>query len=311
MQGAQNLPLETNRPIRLTDGGPAPGLPAQTTYHTVDRWRSNISSAIADSVARIDRFFGDERLDDENRRTHLRVGLGLQYDGEDGTAVVSDFRLRLALPCLERRLHLLLDEARSTEGLDDALSILDTPEDPETGVGLRYIFSHAEQRRISADVGARLRSPFQVFGRLRGRLTVPCADGMLRLTQSVAWFTEDGWTETSEMTWNRRLAGRTLFRTVSRLTWEESSGGVTPEQAFVLLRQPSPRRAYSLALSGIWPETPRVESARYAATLTYRRQIHRPWLFLEIAPGVGFPQENGYACNPFVAVKCEVLFDKE
>jgi hypothetical protein len=150
-----------------------------------------------------------------------------------------------------------------------------------------------------------------MFGRLRGRIILPFPVWELRLSQSVAWFTDDGVTETSELRWNRLLWTDWLFRSISRVTWEENNNGVTPAQSFRLFRKLTAHRGYLLEASGYWPETPHAHKARYTTEFTYRQLLYSRWFFLEISPGLEFPQKRDYECTPYISVKLEIIFDEE
>lgn len=56
---------------------------------------------------------------------------------------------------------------------------------------------------------------------------------------------------------------------------------------------------------------PGVSEASYSAQLTYRQRIYKRWLFLEIEPGVEFPQVTDYEANPSSMSKLVILFGNE
>ncbi len=279
-------------------------------WDNLDDWHQRISETIANPVERLDRFFGDERLDNEDRRSRLRTGIGLKYKQDGGVSIISDFNLRLALPHLEDRLHLFIDELVK-EDEPDNLDGLESDDDSRPETGLRYIFVHNEQRSLNTDVGIRFSSSLQVFNRIRGRLIIPVQHWQLHLVQSVAWFTSDGWTETSEISWNRPLPDNYLFRATSKLTWEERTSGVTPAQTFILFKELDEDRGFRLMLSGRWTETPHTEEAAYTTRLSYRQRLHEQWLFFELAPGIEFRQTRDYEANPFLLGKLEVIFSTD
>ena len=125
-----------------------------------------------------------------------------------------------------------------------------------------------------------------------------------------AWFTDDGLVATSQMRWTRHLGDSWLLRAGSRLTWEENRDGVIPAQSFTLFKELTERRAYSVSLSGSWPEAPHAHEAEYTLEFTYRQLIHSHWLFLEVTPGLEFPQASDYDVTPRIEVKFEVVFDE-
>lgn len=302
--------------VKFCIAGPAGRLDEQkacrgepSPLNHVDRWHELISYTLSDSVERLDKFFGEAPIYDENRVTRLQTSLGVRQDRHDGTKFLTDLKLRLALPRMENRLQILVDEsARDDQPREfDSLSGALRPQKPDAG--LRYIFKRDEKRSVGADLGGRISSSRpQIYARLRGRVTVPLDPWEARLTQSVAWFSKDRWRETSQVVWSRKLRNDCLFRSESALTWEERKYGVTPFQEFSFWRTVSPRTAFRLAMSGIWPETPCVSEANYSTVFTWRQLAYRDWLFLEVAPGVEFPQKEDYEINPLVTVKLEVVF---
>lgn len=275
-----------------------------------ENWHERVTISVVAAAERIDRFFGDERLEDDNESSRLKLGLGLQYHKEDGASLVTDIKARLALPHLKNRFHLIIDDSFESDEPGDTSAFSEAVKDSEPDTALRYIISQNERRRLSADLGVRLSSPSQLFGRLRGRIMVPYALWELRLTQAVAWFTDDGLVTTSEMRWTRDLFNSWLLRASSRLTWEENRNGVTPAQSFKLFKELTVRRAYAFSISGSWPEMPHTHNAEYTVEFTYRQLIHSHWLFLEITPALEFPQESDYAVTPRIEFKFEIVFDE-
>jgi len=276
----------------------------------LDRWDSRhqfYSSRFTSTIDGIDRFFGDERLIEDNQRSRLTLGIGLRLDRNDGLSLVSGLRLRLVMPRLEQRLQLVLDDDLGVDEPGDEQALIDAVRETRPDAGVRYIFKEEERMRISGDIGVRTSDPFQLFGRGRWRMTIPFDYWELRLSETVYWFTEDGWLETTDMSWSRPVTGLWLFRSSSSLRWEELRHGITPGQAFSLTHPLSFRRAFRFYISGTWPESPHTREANYVFGAVYRQRIHRDWLFMEISPSLEFPQADDYAINPIVELKFEII----
>lgn len=275
-----------------------------------ENWHDRVCLGIVDATERVDRFFGDERLEEDTDRSRVKLGMGLLYHRENGTSLVTDIKARLALPRLKNRFQLIIDDSFESNEPEDSGVFSEALKDSEPDTALRYIFHEQERRRLSADVGVRFTSPSQLFGRLRGRIIIPYGLWELRLTQTAAWFTDDGLVTTSEMRWTRQFSGSWLLRSSSRLIWEENRDGVTPAQTFSMFRELTERRGYVLSVSGNWPETPHAHEAVYRTEFTYRQKIYSHWLFMEITPGVEFPQEFEYEAEPYIELKFEIVFDE-
>ncbi len=284
------------------------GAPSAAATNRWDAWHDDLSSNLVDSVVWFDRFFDDERQKYENRGTRVSVGAGLTYDADDGLSFENDFSARVELPALERRLQLIVDNLARADEAGDVDNIVDAYRSPEPDTGLRYLLKDVEAVRISADAGLRFSSPVQVFGKLRGRRNFDFRPWELQLSQIVQWFSVDGFGTISEMRWDRKIGAGWLFESATDLEWEEASPGVTPTQGFGFYRSLSRRRAHKINLYGTWPETPHTHEANYVIQYSYRQLIHRDWLFIEITPGLKFPQADDYQPDPYITVMFDVVF---
>lgn len=285
-----------------------PKLPLQGR---VDDWYMLMSAVIADPFDRVDRFFGDESIADEGRRTRLRIGAGVRTDVVSGWRMVTDFSLRVALPRIEERWQLFVDELAGEDTFDGLSDLTRPPVDKEPDVGLRYFLLRDLRMSLSADAGYRFGNPNQAFGRLRGRVRYPRGRWSLDLTQTGTYFTKEGWRSQSDMSWTLPFASAYGFRSFSRVTVDELSSGYTPEQRVALYRTLTVRRAWRLEGRGIWEEMPDPSEIVYTAEFVYRQLLHRNWLFIEISPGVEYAESRNYDANPFATLKFEILFNAE
>ena len=294
---------------RVPEGGMTNGIFQAET--PVDTWYAWMSAAIAEPFDRVDRFFGDEVIVDETRRTRLRTGAGVRYDVEQGAKMITDFSLRLALPRLEERWQIFMDELVGEDEFSGISDFTRPPVDAEPDVGLRYFLHRRLDKSVRADAGYRFGSPNQAFGRVRGRVRYPRGHWTLDLTQAFTYFTAEGWRSQSDMSWTLPFAQAYGVRSFSRITWEEISTGFRPEHRVSLYRTLTARRAWRLEGRGVWPEMPSPSDIRYTLEFAYRQLVHRNWLFVEIAPGVEYAEVNEYAANPFIALKFEVVFNAD
>ncbi len=285
--------------------------PSAPLYERVDEWYDRMSAVIADPFARVDQFFGDESIADEGRRTRLRVGVGVRGDVVNGWRMLTDFSLRVALPRIEERWQLFLNELASEDDISDVSDLTRPPIDTDPDFGLRYFLLRDLRMSIRADGGYRFSSPRQAFVRLRGRTRYRPGRWALDVTQAVTYFTHDGWRSQSEISARLPLADVYGIRSLSRLTWEEISSGYKPEQSIALYRELTARRAWRLEGRGVWQNMPNPSDIIYTVEFVYRQLLHRNWLFVEIAPGVEYAESKNYDPNPFILLQFEILFNAE
>jgi len=306
------LPPPAFLPAAGPDGDSPTPLPAagNTTNRfaaRADHWHAALSSRIVSTVERVDRFFGDERLLEDNKATVIRAGLGVDWNEADGASLKTRMSARLSLPHLEERLQLIADNITDAEDPAESGRVEDSLRDSRPDAGLRYVVKDEGPIRFSGDAGLRLGSESQVFGKLRARLIVPHDPWEMRLTQVAQWFSRDGLGTTSEMRWSRVLSRDWVFQTHTRLTWREDRDGVAPGQSFSWHRAVGNSSGHRIAVDAEWPEFPHTTEDVYVMSYGYRRLIHRDWLFVELVPGVDFNQARDYEPNPRFALMFEVM----
>jgi len=267
-----------------------------------------LSYSLLSTAERLDYFFSRDNIDEENNLTRAHTSAGVKLDKINKTTMLSDVKLRMVLPGLRNKLHIIFDNDIENEDPSSIASINKSIQNSNPDTGLRYIILSDLRKRIQTDAGVRSSNGYQIFGRLRGGIIFPYKKWELRLNQTVMWLTKDGWEETTQMRWDYNMQNNYLFRSDSQLKWQESVKGVTPFQSFSLLKEINRKNAWHFDVSGKWPEFPYTQEAEYVTALTHRRLIYCDWLFAEISSGVSFSQNINYTPNPFVMFKMEIVF---
>jgi hypothetical protein len=284
---------------------------AEMPKNVFDTWHHNICLDIVGAVRRFDRFFQDPSLKEENNDTRISIGVGISWSRKDRASFANETSARIALPNLQNRLQVIEDNM--IEGQDPGAlhNVVTAAKESRPDTGLRYIFSDNSRFRFSADGGVRVGNPSEVFGKLRGRYTVPFENWEERFTQTVQWYSLDGWSESSTMRWSRVLKNNWLFQAESDITWDEVRSAITPSQVFSLSKQPTRTQGFQWTVSGVWPSTPSSREAVYAIEGSYRWLIHGNWLYVELRPGLDFQQVDRFVTNPKITFLLNTVFSAE
>ncbi len=274
----------------------------------LDQWHSTVSCHVGDLVEWMDRFFGDEQVEEETRPTHVRVGLGVQWDRTAGPSLVHRAKVRLALPRLENRLQLLAEGLMRVDDPEDPDHLREAVRDTQPDLGLRFWLRDDAMLRLSADAGLQLGSGPQVFGRLRSRQSRQAGPWEFGLIETLQWYSRDGLGAALELRTTRRLGPCTMVRSSSRLAWYRERDGVTPSQTFSWSRMQSDTTGHRVFAFAEWPEVPVGGLSLYEVGYVYRRKFLRPWLFWEITSAVDFAEVRDFEPNPKVSLLLEVFF---
>jgi hypothetical protein len=274
----------------------------------LDQWHSAVSCHVGDLVEWMDRFFGDEQVEEDTRPTHVRVGLGVEWDRTAGPSLVHRTKVRLALPRLENRLQLLAEGLTRVDDPEDLDHLREAVRDTRPDLGLRFWLRDDAMLRLSADAGLQLGSEPQVFGRLRSRQFHETGPWEYGLLETLQWYSENGLEAALEARLTRRLGPCTMVRSSSRLAWDRERDGVTLSQMFSWSHVQSDTTGHRVFVYAEWPEVPVGGLRLYEVGYVYRRNFLRPWMFWEIAPALNFAEARDFEPNPKVSVLLEVFF---
>lgn len=277
----------------------------------LDTWHARWSSNVISSARYLDRFFADPKLDEESNDTRIKLSLGVRFKEYEDVKIINRVNLRLQLPGTSERLKLVFEDLVESDNPDAPADVVSDFSDSTPDAALRYNLRTKRRYKLDADAGVRLGSKEQVFTRIRGERRFQISDTLkIRTVESVRWWSADGWVSLTQVEIDKQLRWNLLFRSKSELEWAEEEPGVKPMQTFSLTHAASRRRAYRFDIGGVWPESPDVTEANYFINFTSRRRVHRDWLYLEIKPGVEFPQERDYEPAFYIAVQFDIIFGR-
>ena len=283
---------------------------ATHSLRTMDKVHSALSWGLVESVDTFDGFFGDDRVSEENNETLLRVSLPYTIKESDESEFKPKVNARVALPQLQNRLHVILDEFTQDDDRDDDRH--DDPGDDEdhqrVSLGLRYLAKERYRTRINYDAGVRFNSGLDPFVRARATRAFALKKWVPRLTEDLLWTEKESLTSTSTLNFDRPVVTTVMFRASSRMIWEEDDYGVKPSQNLMLFWRPSDVRAGSLNLGVSGLTHPATVVDKYRAAVTYRQRVFRKWIYAEITPAAEFPRERDFNFTPMLTLKLEMIF---
>jgi hypothetical protein len=246
----------------------------------------------------------DHELSTLNLRTIARVG-GRRSQGEADVKV--RVRLDMALPGLERKLRLIVDNSDL-----DALPGADPlKQKTSTRIGARVLLRPVRDSKLAAGGGLKWRHSKPV-GYLDAdwRWEHKLANGNLSFNPRVFYFSDDGLGQMTTLAWMKQVGERQLFqiRTVERSS--ESLEGVELEQTlrFAWFR-PGRGRGWVVQTS-VFPQIVSSEWiwANALVNVTWRDSLYRKWIYYTITPQVEFPKEDSYQARTSLRAGLEILF---
>ena len=218
------------------------------------------------------------------------------------------FRADMALPGLERRLRLFVDNIGRDE-LPGADPLDQT--DSDTRIGARAVLKSIENIQFDVGGGVRLRSSGPVaFGELNWSGKTDWMGGVLRLHPRGYYYSNDGFGQQTELSWRRPTSGREILelRLVEKAT--EKTEGMEFEQTIRYCWPRSGRGRGWVAQASLFPHYK--DSQWYwsdaLVNLTWRDALYRKWIYYTLTPQLQFPEDSDYEARPSLRIGVEILF---
>ncbi|MDH3639626.1 MAG: hypothetical protein OES09_14365 [Gammaproteobacteria bacterium] len=280
--------------------------------------RESLTDVVRQTANVVDNFFSTERHSWQNNKTRVTVRGNLDWLDEHGWDIAPDVRIHLALPGLDDRLRLVVNDDDESEASDRA-----TSDDNESNVALRFIARANDRYGITFDLGASTRGDPSVQGFVRANFfrtwqLSETWDG--RLENRLYWYNDSKWRNDVRWYFERLIGDKFFFRARSRLDYQEDKDSDWyPEQRFTLFQQISDRSALAyevLAEEIFFDDSPfdRGEILKpddrfthFQARLRFRQNIGYPWLFYEIWPIAWWTEERDYEFTPSIRFRLEVV----
>ncbi len=227
-----------------------------------------------------------------------------------GPSVGLKLRAKLSLPRVSERVDLIFDSDFDDSDLTPNISRAGdvgqrTPDQGAATVRLRL--NDVYKFKTSIDTGLKFKpEPVPRIG-LRGRLTRPSTNLLARYTQIFFWDGKERLGLRSTLDLEQSKKNVYLRRSSTSIRWSEGSDGVRGGQTFQFYRFLSERRAIGLSIGAFGPLEPSAHVETYSARLSWRRRIHRDWLFMEIETGVDWPRERDYQEVYLARVKFDIV----
>lgn len=294
----------------------APTATAQLGYPTnalrdatekVDAYHAVISRHVENGALRLDEWLSrDEEPGEEPQDTVLAARLSVKVSRDKGLKVNPAFSGKISLPRFEKRVHVFADNL--------ARGVLPGEEEERTQknelrAGISLDLHRKLRSLISLDGGVNLRPLPDPFSTLTAKYVRPFEDWKMTLSQQGYWDLSDGFGEVSEMDWDYPLHTNVNFRSITAATWSETTKGVEFEQTLRVtwIIKPSLRSlqggvsVFANKAGPFWMEN-------YRLLVSYKRQIFRPWFFMDFAPQIDFPKEQDYQFTPSFRVGMTAYF---
>ena len=280
-------------------------------------FNAGLSRWVETSSRRLDAFFGTTDALSVDTDSYLRLSQEWQWREDESLDQDLGARFRLDLPTTEERLRLIIesepDEQRGTlaeqesilsderaSGLDDLL------------VGLNRLGDRDKTRHWNTQLGAgiKVRLPLDPYARLTSQRLWTLREGpwQLHSDNRLAWFNSDGYFARSRWDLGRALDERRHLRFLSNVQWREEVDQLEFSQIVELNRRLNRRSVMRLSAGVVGESASHPVIDDSYLQLRFRRDIHKSYTFLDVAPSLHFPRDANRDPRWALTLRLEMYF---
>ena len=236
----------------------------------------------------MDEYFGDTNNDLEKAESLLRLEVADDWESDEGHDLSVRLRGKLQMPRVSRRLNLVFSG-------DDSDVVDSEDRESENQVALQYQLGEERTRsRIDLTMGF-------ASGNLRPgvkyRNEAPIDERhSYRFLERLQYEDGEGFFSISQLDLNRVRDEDSVWRWSNRGEWGEHTDGVEWRTRLSLRKRynPDSKRPYAINYFGTIRGVTRPDSyvKNYRVGLTWRKQVYRDFLFMELEPTYNFRRPN-------------------
>ena len=278
-----------------------------------------LTNIVLKTAQGIDNFFSNDRGVWQENKTRVTLRGNVDYIDDAGWDFVPEVKIYLALPGLNDRLRLIMND-EDEDGTGGARG-----SDDESNLAFRFVGSLTDRYGIAFDLGISTRGDPTLQGFVRANFfrQWPLGSWEGRLANRLYWYTDSHWRNDFRWYFEKSLSDKFFFRSRTRFDYQEDKASeVYPEQIFTLFQQINDRTALAYEAiarqifvedSPFFPDdflttcdkAPRCN--QFQLRLRFRQNFKYPWLFYEIWPIAAFTEVRDYEFTPAIRFRLEVV----
>ena len=305
----------TEETVAVVPGEAVPELniPGIRVLDVTHLYFSNNIEGLSDSV---DSFFGDDRIFEEASGTYVQVRGSVIYSKYGTLNFDTRLRAKFKLTNLNRladRVQLLLsgdDDLPGSGTITSGGEFGNAIDDLDPAVSLQFSMLELRRWDLRLQPGLKFRAPVDPFFKIRLRRQQQFGENWLwRTVVYPAWYKSKGYEFPVGLDLERGVGDGGFFRSSTGVYWfEEENKNLFARQSFFYSHPFGQRNKIGYEVGVGFEREPRWRDTGYYATIRYRANIHRGWIFLEVKPQLVFERGADFKPDPSLALTLEMFF---
>lgn len=281
-------------------------------FSFLDGTQETISSGIESLARNLDDFFTVNSDYYETSGSYLRLKQNVIFSEGGIINYKTEASFKLRLPNTEKKFKLFFDTPSVRTPYDNSTQ---TAKETATGVteGNYVLGIQAESGekfgwKYKPTLGIDIDNKIDPFARFRFSRESKFGKWDYRWHETPFWYNSFGWGFDSYFELNRNISAETLFRAATFAGWREDTEYFDLSHVFSMFHVYSGKKAMSYFAGVYGTSEPEINTTHFLLGLTYRQNIHKDYLFMEIVPQIIYQKINRFNPEHTITFRLEMLF---
>lgn len=275
----------------------------------LDITHTSISSTLEETATSIDYFFADDIVFEQTNHSYLRIALDMVSKEYNGTGFAGDLKLKVDLPHIKKRLKLLIESDSQRDSKDNLEELpADVVQERDFFISLERAIGGTKRWDIRPSLGIKVNTPIDPFARIRSFRYFSLDNWLLRASNTLAWYDLRGYGADAVLEFDRAVRKGLLFRTTSKLSWQEEEMFRRFDLGFSLYQHIDERQSMAYQIAGFADDEFDWRPNQYYMRVRYRKGLYKKWMFGEIIPQLTFLEETDFHNEISITFRLEMVF---
>ncbi len=283
-------------------------------FSFLDKPQEVISSGVEIFAKSLDEFFSEDKVFYDTSGTYLRLRMDATLDDYGDMSYTGNVRLKLRLPNTKKKLRFTFESDIDKRQGDVVGQTENTPataeKDKDYFAGVQASLGKKTGWQFKPSLGLRLGSDVELYTRLRLKRRYEFDKWSIYWGETPFWFNSTGVGLDSYLEFNRKISKDSLFRIGSFARWTKKTDYFLYNQSFSMFHTLSKKRILSYYVTFSDVSKSAMYSRYYLVGATYRQNIHKDYLFVELVPQIIYQEKNDFNAEHSLILRLEIIFKK-
>jgi hypothetical protein len=273
-------------------------------------------SSNVESIARnLDEYFSSDKVLYATSGTIVRLREDVISTEGAGVKIKGDIRLKLQLPQTQKKLRLVFQSGENESyfkklGPNTNTSSVAIEKEENYLAEVQGLIGEKFGWKFNPSIGAYLGRTVDTYFKFNFNKQYVSDKWSLNWDETPYWVASIGWALDNYFELNRKIGDDDIFRSATYAGWRKDIDYFELSQVFFLNYQLNKKMAVSYYTGVYGISEPKIHTTQYLVGLTYRQNIYKDYLFMEIKPQITYQEINRFAAEHSLALRFEMLFKK-